>query len=205
MQLRQAFELWSAKQIELFVKNKSKMYLGFCFGTLLDIGYSSPNFVTGYRNVMLLALTRGFIQLYDNLTDENKHIDPYEDDEPKNSEEKKKPRENYCFIIPKIWFKRKKDVHKAKTIEKEPILLQIPRKRMPYDEAYIGSNARGIIIRVPRPPAFLLFIGILFGAITVSFGFMYYSSEEVLSHPSDHFRAIGPIIESAGQIIRRIK
>lgn len=53
------------------------MYIGFCFDTLLDVGSSSQNWVTGSRNLLLLALARGFIKQSENLYNEKVHGPPH--------------------------------------------------------------------------------------------------------------------------------
>ena len=43
------------------------MYIGFDFGTIQEAQYSNREYVCGSTNILLLALTRGFMKLHENL------------------------------------------------------------------------------------------------------------------------------------------
>lgn len=140
---------------------------------------------------MLLALTRGFVKLYNNLNHELVHQDPSEDDVEDD------PIRRRLFIFPK------RRLHRPGTTEVQEKFLvgEKSKTEKAYNRSYIGSNSREIIIELNRFPMSLSLVGLIFLAAVLSFGTMYVISEENMEDPSDSFRAIGSIIELLGAML----
>lgn len=191
----QAFQAWSLDKIREIVQpsKKGDMYVGFCFGALLDVGYSSQNWVTGSRNVLLLALTRGFIKLSDNLYNEKKHWDPIFKDEF----EKKQT----CKMLRKR--ATNDDTEEASAGKDMPTLKDVTKDRITvYTQGvYLGSTGKGIVVKVKRSPLRLFWIWTLVVLSLFGFPYMYWTGGYDGEDWTGVFRAIGSIIELWGAII----
>jgi len=115
------------------------MYLGFCFKTIIDAGYADDRFVQGSTNILLMALTRGFVQL------------------AKNSER------TSVFMGKEINDYLEENRNKHNNKYKDETLLFKPgmrRRRIHYNHPhFFGASSKGITVRTKVPIWFFLLFG----------------------------------------------
>jgi len=233
----QAFEYWSLEKIRDFTKNpeQSKMYIGFCFGTLLDVGHNQALGATGSRNTLLLALTRGFIKLYGNLRYQEKHEDPESKEDSGNKRRRTsiKQENNNAdsavyneskfkkfidsiqvpyvmkgFKIVKKYGKRLIEVQfdREELPQESPkvgmLVRRVKNRKIAYDNGiYLGSTAKGIVVKIERSPMRLIFVWTLVGLGIFGFPYMYWPSTSESKEWREFFRSIGSILELCGALI----
>jgi len=122
------------------------MYLGFCFKTIIDAGYADERVVQGSTNILLMALTRGFVQLAKN-------------------------NETPCiFMGIEVNNFLKENRKQNRIYEKETELFPpgLMRKRKHYNHPhFIGATPKGITVRTKLPFRFVVVTLLSIAAILI--------------------------------------
>ena len=174
-------EAWSRKSLVNYVcESDSEMYVGFDFGTIQDAQYFNKEYVSGSTNILLLALTRGFMKLYENLHTSVHNL--------KNENGYKK----HCVL----------------DLINELKPVRASRRRVTANEIeeplFIEANRSGILINVRRYPPRLWMLAIFYLLLYIFFGVMLvlYERESVNKEFDKHpirfygyMRMIGSLIE----------
>lgn len=174
----QELENWSSKKIVDFLSpsNRPNMYIGFCFASIIDSGYSDKDVRNGSTNVLLIALTRGLVKYYDNLTSRNhllrNELEVNEEEREKEAQPSFRPRLNlwiskirHCRHLPKD---DGKCLPESGAITEAAVDEEIGKeiKRLRKD-LYLSATSHGILVKIGTCPYRFYFC--LFLLLAISF------------------------------------
>ncbi len=152
-------DLWCSDLIQsyFFLENDNKMYIGFCYQTILDGYFSDTYSVPGSTALLLLALTRGLQELHRNNTLGNNH-------QPimKRKENWGPSENNFKFAswISCVFQNRENSSNLDQASSDNSWKLKVIKKNEDSDEKFVSANSRGIVIKKS-------FSWIIVGAITL--------------------------------------
>ncbi len=119
-------------------ESDSKMYIGFDFGTIQDAEYFNKEYVSGSTNILHLALTRGFIKLYENIHT-SAHNQVYATDD-------QYARRSFSEIDCELNATNEFTVKPDTASRKKATSREIEKLR------FLGANSSGILVRVKKYP-----------------------------------------------------
>ncbi len=176
---------------------ENKMYIGFCYQTILDGYYSDEYSIPGSTTLLLLALTRGLEELYKN---NNLGIDHQPRKIANENSREVENDFNFARLLSKIF---KKEEILSNPGQKPPVgsskLQKLEKESCGNDEKFLGATSRGITIKKSFP--WVVTVGLVIGIISfaVYAGFIIEGSN--LNSRVLVFRMLGTFVEVASSSI----
>lgn len=170
---------WSKQRIESYfsMDSKNKMYIGFCFKTILDGRYGDEYNVSASANLLLLALTRGYSQLAINNLKGRGY-------QPSKRPIIRLSRESTRSSITRIisWGR---DSESESNMNFQGFgVTNIKPKTQDHNLSFLGATSRGITVKTNFPPTVIIVtiisvVWLLWYIITIFTGRQFKTSYDV--------------------------